>query len=96
MHMTRFWVIKVLIWSLFPLLINAYPLEQTDRDAVYNFITAFKNHDYNRLADLVSYPLQRANPIEPLRNKAALIERFSQIFDSKISTLIADSDLEKD
>jgi hypothetical protein len=55
-------------------------------------IKLVKNRDKEGLSRIVSYPLERKNSISPVKNRQEFIERFDEIFDSKLIEKISNAD----
>ncbi len=72
------------------------PLEPEYQVAIESLITAFKNNDRTKISEMVIYPLNRQYPIPPVKSKKDLIERFDEIFDDEIISIIANSDVAED
>jgi len=63
---------------------------------VKDFISLVENNDIKKLAEKVSYPLKRENPIPPVENSEAFSNQFNEIFDDELIKIIVESDPVKD
>lgn len=66
------------------------------REVIVEFINYFKKNDRQKLATLVAYPLEREYPIPSIKNKEEFLKRFDEVFDSKLITMIVNSNTSKD
>jgi len=64
-------------------------------EEVATIIELVKNGDKKGISKIVSYPLDRIYPIPPVRNEKEFIERFDEIFDSKLIEKISNANSEK-
>ncbi|MHA3789294.1 hypothetical protein ACX0HA_13880 [Flavobacterium hauense] len=71
-------------------------LSKEHKEVIASFISYFKNNDRQKLAAYVNYPLKREYPIPPVKNKDEFLKRFDEVFDSKLITMIVNSDPLKD
>ncbi len=60
------------------------------------FVDCVKKADIDQLDLMISYPLQRAYPIPPINNKEEFKNRYSEIFDDSLTSVITNSNLKKD
>ena len=64
-------------------------------EEVATIIELVKNRDKKGLSKIISYPLNRIYPIPPVRNEKEFIERFDEIFDSKLIEKISNANPEE-
>lgn len=60
-------------------------------DSIVVLISYFKEKNIDKIAQKVSYPLERANPITPINNRAEFKKRFYEVFDDKFIAKIVNS-----
>ena len=60
------------------------------------FVDCIKNTNIDKLDSIISYPIQRPYPIPHIRNKQELKNRYSEIFDDSLTSLIANSNIKED
>lgn len=93
-------IIKPLLFSLLITIsvsnLNAQHLTESETKGVSVFIELIKKQDITNLSNLVSYPLMRQYPIEPIRNRKEFVKRFNQIFDQNLVRKIIKSKTNKD
>lgn len=65
-------------------------------DVVEYFVDCIKDKDIEKLDSIISYPIQRPYPIPPIRNKQEFKNRYSEIFDDSLTSLIANSNIKED
>ena len=70
---------------------NIYNSEKID-ERVAMIIELVKNRDKKGISRIISYPLEREYPIPPVKNKKDFIERFDEIFDSRLIKKISNAD----
>jgi len=75
---------------------SANALDQKDSALVKNVLDAFKGHNINTIAKLVSYPLERDAPIPAIKNEREFIQRFNDVFDQRLLQTIVKSNIQKD
>lgn len=75
---------------------TCYALDQKNVALVKNVVDAFKGHNINAIAKLVSYPLERDAPIPAIKNEREFIQRFNDVFDQRLLQSIVRSDVHKD
>ncbi|MCC9017759.1 hypothetical protein [Flavobacterium lipolyticum] len=63
---------------------------------VKKFIDNVKNDRKEAVAEAIKYPLRRDNPIPSIKNKAELVKRYAEIFDTELKAEISQSDATKD
>jgi hypothetical protein len=92
--------IKFLLFLvLFLISINsnlAQDISKTQKNEIETFIRNIKRKNISILSNLVSYPLIRQYPIEPIRNRKEFVKRFNQIFDQNLVRKIVQSKTNKD
>ncbi|WP_145858999.1 hypothetical protein [Pedobacter suwonensis] len=78
----------------------AYSQEETlnkkYRPVVISFINAVKSGDVEKLSSKIKYPLNRAYPIPPIKNKQEFIKRYKEVFDDNLIKKIITSKAETD
>ena len=75
---------------------NAFALEPKNEPLVQKVLQAFKGKNINDIAKLVAYPLEREDPLPPIRNEKEFIQRFNDVFDQHLLSSIVNSKIEKD
>lgn len=58
-------------------------------EGIRRLTIAFKEKNIDKISDLIKYPLYREYPIPPIRDRAALKARFSEVFDARLVNKIA-------
>ena len=89
-------VIQSLIISLCLLSANVHSLEPKHQKVVNPVVEAFKNNDQQTIVNLLKYPITRSYPIPAIKNRNEMLNRFSEVFDKRLITMIANSDLNND
>jgi len=86
---------QVIITSLFLLLnfsaVFSQDMSEDSKKAVINFINCVKNKDKEKLAEKISFPLRRENPIPEIKNKQEFLKRYSEVFDDNLTQMIVNS-----
>ncbi|MCA0232132.1 MAG: hypothetical protein LCH91_16810 [Bacteroidetes bacterium] len=77
---------------------TAYTQEmlETNKAHIRFFIDCIKNQKKEKLADRVSYPLNRNYPLPPIRNKSEFIKHYHEVFDGAFTQMISKLNLSKD
>ena len=73
--------------------LDAQHLTESETTGVSAFIELVKKQDITNLSNLVSYPLMRQYPIEPIRNRREFLKRYHQIFDQDLVRKIIKSNI---
>ncbi|MWB93767.1 hypothetical protein GON26_05300 [Flavobacterium sp. GA093] len=63
---------------------------------IKSFIENVKLDKKEAIAEMISYPLKRENPIPSIQNKAEFVKRYNEIFDANLKNEIIISDPAKD
>ena len=63
---------------------------------IQTFIDNVKGDKKEAIANIISYPLKRENPIPSIKNKTEFIKRYSEIFDADLKKEITSSKADKD
>ncbi|QSW91349.1 hypothetical protein J0383_11230 [Flavobacterium endoglycinae] len=91
---------KKLVYILFLILCIQNTFSQDLKPEYKKFLKTFiddvKNDRKEAIANNISYPLHRENPIPSVKNKAEFIKRYSQIFDANLKKEISSSNIDKD
>lgn len=66
------------------------------RQAVGEFISDVDTNDPHAIAQHISFPLTRQNPIPPIKTAKEFVQRFDEVFDEDFSERIIESTLEQD
>lgn len=82
-------------------LLSSTPSTATETEPLYcrtvnKFISAVKTEDPETVSDYIVFPIRRPAPIPPITNKQQFIERYHEIFDKNLTSIIVNSDAEKD
>ena len=90
-------IIFTVLFLIFSLTEGYSQLSKTEyEDVVQYFVDCIKNTDIDKLDSILSYPIQRPYPIPPISNKQELKNRYSEIFDDRLTTLVANSNIKED
>jgi len=83
----------ILLLSLTISLTSAYSqkLDKKFQPLVTAFINCIKNKQVEKLSTKINYPLNRAYPIPPIKNKAEFLKRYKEVFDDELSQKISSS-----
>ncbi|KAF7767056.1 hypothetical protein PUND_a2973 [Pseudoalteromonas undina] len=73
-----------------------FALEQKYHESVLPVISAFKAHDKTAIAAHIRYPLKRRYPLPDIKNEAEFINRFDEVFDDELVTIIGSSNINTD
>lgn len=65
-------------------------------DVVKYFVLCIKNTDIDKFDSIVSYPINRPYPIPPVNNKQELKNRYSELFDDSLISVITNSNIKED
>jgi len=72
-------------------------LTKAHQETITEFIGFFKNNDRHKIAANVSYPLKREYPLPEIKSKVEFLDRFNEVFDSKlINTIVNSNPLKED
>ena len=72
-------------------------LSKTEYESVVeNFVDCIKNSNIEKLDSIISYPYKRPYPIPPINNKQELKERYTEIFDDSLTSVITNSNIKED
>ncbi len=74
----------------------AQNLTKEQQQIVSNFINCIKNHEKEKVSDMISYPFRREYPIPTIKSKEEFVKRYNEVFDDKLTKLIAGTDAAKD
>lgn len=77
-------------------LTDGYSQLSKTEDIVKYFWDCIKDKDIDKLNSIISYPIQRHYPIPHIRNKQEFKNRYSEIFDHSLTSLIANSNIKED
>ena len=69
---------------------------EMDYPAIRQFIYWVETDNRVALSKHVEYPLSRSHPIPDIENAEEFIERYDEIFDEKLISMIVNSDLGED
>ncbi|TAE50348.1 MAG: hypothetical protein EAZ89_12225 [Bacteroidetes bacterium] len=58
---------------------------------VYDFIECIKSQNKEKLMAKISFPFKRQYPIPPIKDKQAFLDRYHEVFDEKLTEIIANS-----
>ncbi|KAA1151523.1 hypothetical protein [Pseudoalteromonas fuliginea] len=75
---------------------NTFALEQKYHEFVLPVIASFKTHDKPAIAAHIRYPLKRQYPLPDIKNEAEFINRFDEVFDEELVTIIGSSNINTD
>ena len=75
---------------------TAYANYEYDYPAIRQFIYWVETDNREALSKHVEYPLSRSHPIPDIENAEEFIERYDEIFDEKLISMIVNSDLGED
>lgn len=65
-------------------------------DVVKYFVLCIKNKDIDKFDSIVSYPINRPYPIPLINNKQELKNRYSELFDDSLISVITSSNIKED
>ncbi|MEH3112040.1 hypothetical protein [Pedobacter terrae] len=71
-------------------------LDKKYRPIVADFIKVVKSGNVEKLCSKIKYPLNRAYPIPPIKNKQEFIKRYKEVFDDNLIKKIITSKAETD
>ncbi len=86
--------IYFLLFTFQNLCSQALTMEQ--QNLISHFISLVKQKDKIKLAEFVTYPLSRQKPLPSINTKKEFIERFDEIFDDTLISIISNTDPKKD
>lgn len=88
---------KYLIFlCLFTSTVYSYEADSKTNHVIKPIIQAFMSNDTEAISALITYPLNREIPIPAIENKTQLLSRFDEVFDAKLTQMIANSNLKTD
>lgn len=70
-------------------------LEDSQADDIKSVIAIFKTGDPDKIAGKINFPLNRAYPIPPIRDKEEFERRFGEVFDQVLIDKIANSKMKQ-
>jgi hypothetical protein len=70
--------------------------QENYQEVVKTFISSIKNKNKEQLAERTRFPLRRAYPLADIKDKADFLNRYEEIFDTKLFKEIITSDPAKD
>ncbi|SHG53428.1 hypothetical protein [Flavobacterium defluvii] len=76
--------------------VTGQELKKEYQKFIQTFIENVKGDKKEAIANMISYPLKRENPIPSIKNKAEFIKRYSEIFDASLKKEITSSKTNKD
>ncbi|OIV42432.1 hypothetical protein BKM63_06020 [Flavobacterium johnsoniae] len=76
--------------------VSGQELKKEHQKFIQTFIDNVKDDKKEEIAKIISYPLNRENPIPSIKNKAEFIKRYSEIFDAALKKEIISSKPAKD
>lgn len=88
----------LLAFFLVLVLIDATSQNKTtdQKDPIINFILNVKTGNIDKLKSLVIYPLKRDYPLPDINNEDEFVNRYNEVFDDTLISLIINSDIEND
>jgi len=87
--------ILVFLLLIFNLSSAQNELDKNEIANIQKLINLFKAKNINGISKVINYPLEREYPIPSVKNEADFKKRFSQIFDQKLITIIANSKIDQ-
>jgi hypothetical protein len=89
--------IAIIILLCFDLIsVSGQDLSVKSQKIIRNFIETIKTKNKDKIANQVRFPLKREYPIPEIKNKDEFIKRFSEVFDNKLISEIANSKIKED
>lgn len=70
-------------------------LEEYKIDSINNVIVLFKEKNIDKISSKIKFPLYRAYPIPPIKDKEEFKQRFSEVFDKILIDKIANSKIDQ-
>lgn len=64
-------------------------------DNIKNVIALFKQKNIDKISNIISFPLDREYPIPSIKDKNEFRQRFSQVFDKTLVSMIANSKIKQ-
>ncbi|MEJ6776719.1 MAG: hypothetical protein QNK85_05280 [Crocinitomicaceae bacterium] len=90
-------IVLIILLLIFGLTDGYSQLSKTEYEGVVEyFLDCIRNTDFDKLDSIISYPIQRPYPIPPIKNKQELKNRYSEIFDDRLTSLITSSNIKED
>jgi hypothetical protein len=72
-------------------------LSETEHESVVAyFVDCIKSADIEKLDSIISYPFIRPYPISSINDKQELTERYSELFDDSLTSVIVNSVIKDD
>lgn len=75
---------------------NSYALEPQQKLVVSNLIQALKQNNRVAVVNMVSYPLERQEPIAAINNQNEFMQRYDEVFDRTLINTIIRSNIHTD
>lgn len=89
--------IAIIILLCFDLIsVSGQDLSVKSQKVIRNFIETIKTKNKDKIANQVRFPLKREYPIPEIKNKDEFTKRFSEVFDNKLISEIANSKIKED
>ena len=90
-------IVLIILLLIFGLTDGYSQLSKTEYEGVVEyFLDCIRNTDFDKLDSIISSPIQRPYPIPPIKNKQELKNRYSEIFDDRLTSLITSSNIKED
>lgn len=64
-------------------------------ESINNVIELFKSNNFDKISDIISFPLERQYPIPSIKNKNEFNKRFSEVFDKILIDKITNLKIEQ-
>lgn len=87
---------SLLVIFFINLSVASQDLKKEYQDIVLTFINSIKDENIDQLKTLVRFPLRRLYPLPDIKNETEFENRFKEIFDDSLTSLITNSKIDKD
>ncbi len=88
--------ISLLVIFFINLSVVSQDLKKENQDLVLTFINSIRDDKIDQLKNLVHYPLRRQYPLSDIKNETEFENRYKEIFDDSLTSLITNSEISKD
>ena len=90
-------IVLIILLLIFDLTDGYSQLSKTEYEGVVEyFLDCIRNTDFDKLDSIISYPFIRPYPISSINDKQELTERYSELFDDSLTSVIVNSVIKDD
>ncbi|WP_293787231.1 hypothetical protein [uncultured Pedobacter sp.] len=94
--MKKTFLVFLLLFTNYFIYAQEPTLDKKYRSVVADFIKVVKSGNIQKLSIKITYPLNRAYPIPPIKNQQEFVKRYKEVFDDNLTEKIVNSKPERD